>query len=266
MNFLIYIFLGALQGISEPLPISSSGHLYLFKEVFNTKIFDSINFEIFANFGSFLAILFIFRKDITDLVNSFFKYLFDKDSRLDTLSKYMYCWYIVISSIPVVISGLFFKDYINFDVRFLSVFFLITALSLFVVNNILGKKDDKDITFVDAIIIGLFQSIAIIPGISRSGAVLVACLLRKLKRETALKYTFILYFPVSLGAMALGVGDFINSNEYALLLPYFVGSFVSLIVTYFSYKWLSSIVKNGKLIYFGYYCICLAIFILFYFR
>ena len=109
--------------------------------------------------------------------------------------------------------------------------------------------------------------ITIMPGISRSGTVLVACLLCKLKRETALKYTFMLYFPVSIGAMILGIKDILlipNLNQ--LITPYVLGMISATIVTYFSFEWLSNIVKKGKLIYFAIYCLFLAAFVFIYFR
>ena len=81
MNYLIYIILGFIQGFTEPLPISSSGHIFLFKNIFNTNMFNDLNFEIIANFGSFLAILFIFRKDVIDLLKAFFKFIFVKKER-----------------------------------------------------------------------------------------------------------------------------------------------------------------------------------------
>ena len=123
------------------------------------------------------------------------------------------------------------------------------------------------ITIKDAIIIGLFQMVTIIPGISRSGTVLVACLLCHLKRDTALKYTFILYFPVSVATMLLGIGDLANTQELnTLLVPYLLGMVAAGVVTYFSYKWLSNWVKQGKLWKFSIYCLLLAIFIFIYFR
>lgn len=263
MEMLKFILLGIIQGISEPIPISSSGHLFLFKKIFNTTAFDSLSFEIIANFGSFLAILFIFRNDIIDLITNFLKFLFNKSSRDKTEKKFFYCIYIVISTIPAVVTGLLFNDYFEkYSIKILACMFLVTAFMLFLVRNIDGKKKDNDITLMDAVVIGLFQSVAILPGISRSGAVLVGCLLRKLDKETALKYTFILYFPVSLGAMILGVSDLLNEN----ITPYLLGMIFAGISTYFSYQWLSNWVKKGKLAYFSIYCILLSIFIFIYFR
>ncbi len=270
MNLLIYIILGIIQGFTEPLPISSSGHIFLFKNIFNTNMFNDLNFEIVANFGSFLAILFIFRKDIIDLVSAFFKFIFKKKERSKYQAKFKYCMCVVISTIPVGIAGLLLKDVIEEklnDIHFLGFAFLLTALMLFLIRNKNGNKEDKDITIKNAFIIGLIQMITIMPGISRSGTVLVACLLCGMKRSTALKYTFILYFPISVATMLLGVTDLVEAgNLTTLLVPYLSGMAAACIVTYFTYKWLTELVRKGKLWKFSIYCICLALFIFIYWR
>lgn len=267
MNIIKYIILGILQGITEPLPISSSGHLTLFKALFDTTIFQSLNFEIIANFGSFIAIFILFYKDIVKLLKGFFKYVFKKDK--NSQKEFLYCLCVIISTIPVGIFGLLFKDKIESitSILFLGFAFLITSLMLFIVRKFTGVKNDYDITIKDAIIIGLFQAVTIMPGISRSGTVLVACLLCGLKRDTALKYTFILYFPVSLAAMLLGVKDLaLTPNLNDLILPYAMGMLSALVVTFFSYKWMADWVKKGKLVYFSIYCLLLALFIFIYFH
>ena len=269
MNIITYLILGIIQGITEPLPISSSGHIYLFKNIFNTNMFDSLNFEIVSNFGSFIAIFIIFWKDIKELIVAFFSYIFKKETRKDNLAKFKYCLFVIISTIPVGITGFIFKDKLEsmYSLNGLAIAFLITALALFIVRNMKGSKNDYDITLKDAILIGLLQAVTIIPGISRSGTVLVACLLCGLKRDTALKYTFILYFPVSVATMILGVSDLVNTAELSnMLVPYLIGMIAAGIVTYFSYRWLSNWVKNGKLWKFSIYCVILAIFIFIYFR
>ena len=271
MNLIKYAILGIIQGLTEPLPISSSGHLLVFKNLFNTNMFNDLNFEIVVNFASFIAILFIFRKDIIKLIKSFFLYLFgQKDNRKKYKDDFKYCMLIVIGSIPVGIAGILFKDKIESILatqKIVGFAFLITALALFIIKNIKGSKDDKDITYLDAILIGLLQAVALFPGISRSGTVLVGCLLRDFKRETALKYTFMLYFPVSIASFGLGALDLFKSSQTsALLIPYNIGFICSLIVTYFAYKWLSKIVKNGKLWKFSIYCILMGLFTLIYFR
>ncbi len=270
MKILIYIILGILQGFTEPLPISSSGHLFLFKSIFNTDLASDLNLEIFTNFGSFIAIFIIFFPDIVRLIKSFFSYIFNKDKRNKFQSDFKYCLLIIIGSIPVAIAGVLFKETLENilnNIKILGFTFLITALSLLIVKNKEGNKKDQDITYLDAIIIGIFQMIALCPGISRSGFVLVACLLRGLKRDTALKYTFMLYFPVSIASMGMGILDLLKTNvSNTLLISYLMASICAGIVTYFSYKWLSSLVKKGKLWKFSIYCLILAIFIFIYFR
>lgn len=270
MNLIEYIIFGIIQGLTEPLPISSSGHLVLLKNIFNTNLMSDLNFEIVTNFGSFLAILLIFWKDIIKLIKGFFGYIFDKKKRKEYQNDFKYCMLIVIGSIPVGIAGILLKDTIESwvsDVRILGITFLITATALFLIRNANGKKQDKDITYKDAIIIGLLQMIALFPGISRSGTVLVGCLLCGLSRESSLKYTFMLYFPVSIASMGLGVMDIIEAgNLGSLIIPYLSGLIASGIVTYFSYQWLSNWVKKGKLWKFSIYCLILGIFIFIYFR
>lgn len=270
MNLIEYIIFGIIQGLTEPLPISSSGHLVLLKNIFNTNFISDLNFEIVVNFGSFLAILLIFWKDIMKLIKGFFGYIFDKKKRKEYKADFKYCMLIVIGSIPVGIAGILFKDTIESwvsGVRVLGIAFLITATALYLVRKENGKKEDKDITYKDAIIIGLLQMIALFPGISRSGTVLVGCLLCGLSRESSLKYTFMLYFPVSVASMGLGVIDLIEAGNLSnLIIPYLSGLIASAIVTYFSYQWLSNWVKKGKLWKFSIYCLILGIFVLIYFR
>lgn len=270
MELIKYVILGIIQGLTEPLPISSSGHLLIFRELFNTNMFNDLNFEVMVNFGSFIAILIIFWKDIVRLVTSFFKYLFaDKKDKKKYYEAFKYCMLIVVGSIPVGIIGLIFKDKIEAiaSVKEVGFALLITALALFIVKNSKGKKKDNEITYKDAIIIGLFQMCALLPGLSRSGMVLVGCLLCGLNRESSLKYTFMLYFPVSVASFGLSSIDVLKSGIASnLLLSYFLGMVAAGIVTYFTYQWLSKIVQNGKLWKFSIYCVVVALFIFIYFR
>lgn len=261
-----YILFGFVQGLTEPLPISSSGHLVLVRYLFNTNAFDDLNFEILLNFASFLAIFFLFRKDIFKLIESFFKYLFKKETRKvpEIKDDFKYCWLIVLGCIPAGVIGVLFKDNIESalsNVKILGVAFLITALLLFLVRKMNGNKKDKDLTVVDAIVIGLFQMVALVPGISRSGAVLVGCLLRKLDRDSALKYAFMLYLPVSIGSFLLSVKDLLTVSS-TLVVPYAVGFVVTLVMTYIASLWFFGIVKKGKLWKFSVYLIILGLFIL----
>ena len=240
------------------------------KNLFNTNMLDDVNFEIVVNFGSFIAIFLIFWQDIVKLLTAFFGYIFKKEKRKQYQKDFKYCLLIILGSIPVGIAGLLLKDMVDAwsgNMMLLGISFMITAIMLFIVKKSNGKKEDHDITYKDALIIGLMQMCALTPGISRSGTVLVGCLLCSLSRKASLKYTFMLYLPVSVASMGLGVFDLIDSgNLDTLLLPYTLGMLAAGIVTYFSYKWLSKLVQNGKLWKFSIYCFFLSIFVLFYFR
>lgn len=258
-----YIILGILQGFTEPIPISSSGHVFILKRLMNLGNVD-LNFEIVVNFGSLIAILIIYWKDIIELIKSFFKFLTTKEIKYE--SEYKYCWLIVLGVIPVGIIGVLFKDiiesYLN-NINIIGVSFLITALFLFLVRNLKGTKEDKNLTWKDALFIGLVQIISVIPGISRSGSTLIAALFRDIKRVPALKYSFMLYIPISIGTMILGIKDILelpNLNE--LILPYFLGFIASFIVSYFTLRWFIKVVQKGNLKYFSIYCLILGLLIL----
>lgn len=266
MIIIKYLIFGLVQGLTEPLPISSSGHLVVLRYLFNTDAFDDLNFEILLNFASFLAIFFLFRKDIFRLLKSFFTYIFKREERRkkEVQEDYRYAWLVVLGCIPAGIVGVLFKDFIEdklSNVKFLGVAFLITAIMLFLVRKLKGTKKDKDITVLDSIIIGLFQMFALIPGISRSGAVLVGCLLRDLDRDSSLRYAFMLYLPVSIGSFVLSIKDLLGVDS-ALYLPYGIGFVATLIMTYFASLWFFGIVKKGKLAKFSIYLLLLGTIIL----
>ena len=260
-NLIEYIILGLVQGFTEPLPISSSGHMLIFKNLFNMNALQDLNFEIIANFGSLFAIMFLYRKKIIKLVKSFFNYIFKKEERTnkECKSNFKYVLLIIIGTIPAGLLGLIFKDKIELissNVKYVGVALLITAVALFIVRKLNGKKDDKDMTYVDAIKIGLFQAVALLPGISRSGSTIVGGLLSNLKKDTAVNFSFMLYIPISLATMLLGIIDLIKTpNVTSYLLPYGIGMIISGVITYFSAKIFIDIVKKNKLIYFVIYCL-----------
>ena len=269
-----YIFLGILQGITEPIPVSSSGHILILQTILEklNQVID-INFETLAtitNLGSLVAITIIFWKDIVSLVRSFFSYIFNKDSRKDkdTSNDYMYCLKIIIATIPAGVAGLVatkldLLEKLEENVKFVGLMLLVTSLFLFLIKDFKGKKERGEITFKDSIIVGLSQMIAIIPGISRSGATIVGGMFSNLKRETAFNYSFILYIPISIATSLLGIKDLlelsISSSEYIL---YIIAAILSGIFTYIFTKWFAKIVKEGKLIYFSIYCLILGLIVI----
>ena len=260
VNLLRFIFLGIIQGITEPIPVSSSGHLLIFQKLVGG--IENIDFGILAtitNLGSFLAIILIFKDRIIELVKSFFNYLSKKDKK--DYNNYKYCWYIIIGTIPAGIMGLVVTalgifDFLEENVKFVGVTLLITALFLFLIRNFKGSKNSNDITFKDALIIGLFQVVALIPGISRSGSTIVGGMFRNLKRETAFDFSFILYIPISVATTILGVKDLFDANlSMNTICLYLISMIFAFIFTFIGTKWFRKLVTKGKLIYFVYYCL-----------
>ena len=132
---------------------------------------------------------------------------------------------------------------------------IVTSILLFMIKDIKGKKEKKDMTYLDALKIGLFQVVALLPGISRSGATVVGGMKSNLTRETALNYSFMLYIPISVASMVLGVKDLITAGNIATLaIPYLISMIAAGIVTYYAAKLFIDIMKKGKLIYFSIYC------------
>lgn len=254
MELFKYLFLGFIQGLTETIPVSSSGHLMIFKAIMDVKVdFDTI--AILTNFGSLVAIVILFWKDIVQIVKGFFKYLFSKDS--DSKKEFKYAWMIVLGCIPAGIAGLLVSYFDVFDkiennIKIVGISLIITSILLFVIRNFKGKKDDDKIGIKEAITVGCFQILGLFPGISRSGSTIVGGMTQGLKRDTAFKYSFMLYIPMSLAAMALEIKDLVLDKS--LILYYVLSIIVSLVVTLLVTKWFRKIVNNGKLIYFSIYC------------
>lgn len=255
IDLLKYIFLGFIQGMTETIPVSSSGHLMIFKTILDMNVdFDTI--AIVTNFGSLIAIIILFWNDIKELIFDFFAYLKTKEKKYK--SNYSYCWLIVLGCIPAGIMGLVVKKLdvfakIEDNVKIVGLSLLITALLLFLIRNFKGKKSDKDITVKDALTVGCFQILGLFPGISRSGSTIVGGMFSKLKRDTAFKYSFMMYIPISIAAMAVELTDIKITSD--LLIYYFVAALVSGVVTFLVTKWFRKLVNEGKLIYFSIYCL-----------
>lgn len=254
MELLKYIFLGFIQGFTETIPVSSSGHLMIFKTIMDVNVdFDTI--AILTNFGSLIAIIILFWNDIVKLIKNFFKYLKTKDK--EAKDDYKYCWMIVFGCIPAGLAGLLVSYFDVFDkiennIKIVGLSLIITSILLFAVRNFKGKKDDNKIGIKEALTVGCFQILGLFPGISRSGSTIVGGMSQGLKRDTAFKYSFMLYIPMSVAAMALEIGD-INLDS-GLIFYYICSIVVACVVTFLVTKWFRKIVNNGKLIYFSAYC------------
>lgn len=260
INFIRFIILGFIQGITEPIPVSSSGHLLIFQKLIGN--IETIDFGLLAtitNAGSLIAIIILFRKDILDLIQDFFGYIGSKKQKY--YPNFKYSLYVIAATIPagimgIIVTKLGFFDFLEENVKFVGITLLVTAFFLFLIRNIKGKKEKNDITLIDAIIVGLFQVVALVPGISRSGATIVGGMSRNLTRETAFKFSFILYIPISIATMILGIKDLIESSlSLELWICYIMSAIVAGIFTYIGTKWFKKIVEKGNLIYFVWYCL-----------
>lgn len=259
-----YIVLGLLQGFTEPIPISSSGHLVIVRDLFDVGI-DGLSFEIMVNFGSLIAVLVIYRKDIYRLVENGIRYITTRAN--DAKSDFQFILFLVIATIPTGIIGVLFEDYIESQlsgVAVVGVTLVITGAALWIIRNLRGRKNDGGITIKDAIIVGLAQSVALVPGISRSGATIVAAMLVGMKTETALRFSFLLYIPVSLGISVLSAGEMIggDSDFSVVAIPAILAFAASIVATYYSLRWFMNIMARGNLKYFAYYCFAVGLLVI----
>ena len=248
------VIIGLVQGFTEPIPVSSSGHVMIVSEILGLGE-QGFTFAILTNTASLLAILYIYRKDIARITINSIYYLKTKNPRYR--SDFRFVCFIVIGTIPAAVLGILLEDYIAESVSMttIAVMLFVTGISLWLIRNLKGKKDERDITIKDAFIVGLGQAAALTPGISRSGATIISAIAVGMKQDTALRFSFMLYIPVSLGGVILGFSDFLNEpNKSDLAIPYLAAFIATLLMTYFAMKWFMGIMKNGKLVYFTFYC------------
>jgi undecaprenyl-diphosphatase len=257
-----YFLLGIFQGFTEPIPVSSSGHLVLLQHFLRVEI-EGLSFEVLVNFASLFAVVVIYRQDLQKVVSGFFDYTLTKNR--SSKSDFQFGIYLIIATIPAVVIAFFFDDWIagQFkDIHVIAITLVITGLALWFIRNLKGWKKDQDITLKEVVIVGLAQAVALIPGISRSGATIVAAMGLGWRQETALRFSFFLFIPISVGAGILAISELINDPQLTeLLIPYslaFLGSFVA---SYYSLKWFMNIMKSGKLIYFSLYCFAVGAFV-----
>lgn len=245
MGFLQVTILAVVQGLTEFLPVSSSGHLVILQKLFNLSQ-PPVLFDILVHVGTLGAVIIYFRKELV------------KISR-QTI------WMVVIGTIPAAIVGLFLQGYIKqiFDsLRLVGLTLLVTAGFLFSEKGISRKmRENKGVSridWVDAIIVGLFQALAILPGISRSGSTIVSGLWRKFNRETAFRFSFYLAIPAILGALILQLPELLSST-YSYFFQGILGMFIAGAVGYGALKILEKFLLQARLWIFGIYCLVVGI-------
>ena len=245
MSYLDSIILGVLQGLTEFLPVSSSGHLVLAQALLKVKQ-PGVSFEILVHLGSLLAVLIYFRIRIFQLIKSLYDEEFKKYRPI--------VWFIIIGTIPAVIIGLSLKDFFEeafSSPQIASAMLIVTGLILLSTRFI--KKSNKKINLSGAIIMGLGQALAIMPGISRSGTTISAGLIWGLEPSEAAEFSFLLAIPAIAGAVVLNFKDLLLIDN-SLVGQYLVGAIFSFLFSIIAVYSVLSVIRRGKFEYFAYYC------------
>jgi len=248
MNWFEAIGLGLVQGLTEFLPVSSSGHLEIAKSLFGIDPDSSFYFTVAVHGATVLSTLVVFWKEVMSLITGSLKFKMNEETS--------YTLKIIISMIPVMIAGILLKDPIeslfNGNLVFIGLMLLVTALVLTAAHFM--KKRERNIGFKDAFIIGIAQAIAVIPGISRSGSTIATGLLIGNKKEEIARFSFLMVLvPVIGGNLLEFISGDVNMNrgELGIALVGFVAAFIS---GYFACRWMIGLVKRSKLIWFSVYC------------
>ncbi|TDQ40853.1 undecaprenyl-diphosphate phosphatase [Aureibacillus halotolerans] len=264
LTLIKYVLLGLVQGVTEPIPISSSGHLVLLQQLFNIES-QGLDFLILLNFGSFIAVVLVYWHDIVRLAKNAVGFVATRDTtKRDDFDMVLY---IIIATIPAGVIGLLFSDAIDSRLNqawLVGATLIVTGIALWIIRNIRGRRNEGQLTLKDALIVGLAQAVALIPGISRSGSTIVAAMLLGMKRDLALRFSFMLYIPVSLGTMVLSIDTLLARDWSSIWLFYSLAFIVTAVASYFALRWFMGIMERGNLKYFSYYCFVVGILAIFF--
>ena len=266
MTIIQSIILGIIQGLTEFLPISSSAHLVITPYLLGWDIPAQTGFifDVLVQLGTLLAVIVYFRKDLYHIIRAVIEGLIRRrpfeapDSRLG--------WFLVLGTIPAIVAGLLFKGLVEkaFASPLAAGLFLVGTAVLLVIAEWLGKRKRKidSLTWLDALVVGFFQAISLLPGISRSGATISGGMLRNLERPSAARFSFLLSIPAMIGAGTVAVTDLLHSPVASGQIPaILVGFVIAAIVGYLSIQWLLSFVSKHPLFLFAVYCLALSLFV-----
>ncbi|PTX59293.1 undecaprenyl-diphosphatase [Kordia periserrulae] len=243
------IILGIIQGLTEFLPVSSSGHIELGKAILGADIKEDLLFTVVVHFATALSTIVVFRKDILFLLKGLFQFQWNEESQ--------FALKIVLSMIPAALVGIYFEEELEalFEGNLLLVgcMLIITALLLYFADK--AKNTNKNVSYSNAVVIGISQAIAILPGVSRSGATISTSVLLGNDKTKAARFSFLMVVPLIFGK----IGKDIFSGELALesadILPMSLGFIAAFIAGLFACTWMINLVKKSKLTYFSIYCL-----------
>lgn len=254
MNWLEAIVLGLIQGFTEFLPVSSSGHLELGKYLFGIEPEANFYFSIAVHGATVLSTILVLWKEIADLTKGLFKFTWNEETS--------YIAKIIVSMVPTAIAGFFLKEiaenYFTGNMTSLGIQFIISALLLLL--TLVIKPKERPISFMDSFIIGLAQAFAILPAISRSGATIATGMMLGNKKTEIAKFSFLMVLVPVIGAnlVEMRSGEFTTEGtSFFVILAGFITAFIS---GYFACKWMINLVKKGNLTWFAIYCIIVGIF------
>ncbi len=258
MELLKAIVLGLVQGLTEFLPISSSGHLVLGSELLHFQE-QGLAFDIFLHLGTLLSVCIVFRQELSAMLIAPLAVL---QRRADKeLTRFFY-WdiYVIVATLPAVVVGLFFKDSIaGIFTNILLVYCMLFVTGLIMVATPFISERKVELNCPRALLIGCAQAMAILPGLSRSGSTIFTGMLLGVNRETVARFSFIMSIPAILGAAVLQFGDLLDNPPGAASLQLIAaGTVASAISGYFAIILLLAVIRKNKLQYFGYYCLLLA--------
>jgi undecaprenyl-diphosphatase len=255
MSWIEALLLGIIQGLAEFLPVSSSGHVALGTELLNIKQTgeENLMFSVVVHVATALSTIIVFRKDIWDILKSLFAFKWNEDTQ--------FILKIIISMVPAVIIGLTYEKeletFFEGQVVLIGFMLMITGLLLFLADK--AKFTGKPVSYGNAALIGIAQAIAMLPGISRSGATISTSVLLGVDRARAARFSFLMVIPLILGKLAKDLLDGKVSTSDADALPLAVGFFASFIVGLFACSLMIKLVRNSQLKYFSYYCFAVGI-------
>ena len=263
MSILQSIILGVIQGLTEFLPISSSAHLvitpYLLGWEFNNQA--EFIFDVLVQLGTMLAVITYFWHDLAGILRAFIIGIWHRKPFVQLQARLG--WLLIIASIPAALAGVLFKDMVEqaFSSPLATALFLILTAGFLVLAEILGKRvrQLEHITWLDALVIGIFQAVSLFPGVSRSGSTITGGMLRNLDRRSAARFSFLMSVPVMLGAGALTTLDLFQVPNFTAQLPTLVLGFVTAaVVGYLSIRWLLGYLTRHSLFAFAIYCLVLS--------
>ncbi|ETN94585.1 undecaprenyl-diphosphate phosphatase [Zhouia amylolytica] len=251
MDIIDAIILGIIQGLTEFLPVSSSGHLELGKFILGDDSIpqESLIFTVVLHFATALSTIVVFRKDVRYILKGLFQFKWNKET--------IFSLKIIVSMIPAVFIGLFFEEQLEQlfgeNIQLVGFMLMITALLLFLADR--AKDTSKNVTYGNAFIIGISQAVAMLPGISRSGATISSSVLLGIDKTKAARFSFLMVVPLIFGSICKEVASGNITFESQQFTPLAIGFIAAFISGLLACTWMIKLVKSSKLTYFAIYCL-----------